>query len=109
MSRQINLFNPALLPQRIVFPAGQAVAAAVLGTMLIFTIGFGLKNIAASSALKVQEQNAQRQALKQQIAQLETERNKRKPDPQLIAAVDRLKEQQDHQQRSLALLQMVQH
>lgn len=109
MSRQINLFNPELLPQRVVFPAGHAVATVVLGMILIFVLGFGVKDIAANSVLKVQQQSAQRQALKQQIAQLEAERNKRKPDAQLIAAVDRLKEQQDHQQRSLALLQMVQH
>lgn len=109
MSKQINLFNPALLPPRIVFPAGQAMLAAVLGVVAFFAIGFAIKNIVTDKELRVQQQSTQRQALKQQIALLENERGKRRPDPQLVEAVDRLKEQQDRQQRSLALLQMVQH
>jgi MSHA biogenesis protein MshI len=109
MSRQINLFNPALLPPRVVFPAGQALLVSVLGIVAFFAIGFTLKDIASAQVQRVQQQSTERQSLKQRIAQLENERSKRRPDPQLIVAVDRLKEQQNHQQRSLSLLQMAQH
>lgn len=87
MSRQINLFNPALLPPRPVLPASQV----VVGWAVVLLAGLGI--YAWQSTQAVQLQGAERaaagrvQALQADIVQLGIQGSGRKPSAALVARV----------------------
>lgn len=102
--QQINLFNPELLPQPVVFPPWQALAVAGLVFVLLFGSGLAMKNRAEHTEGSNSQLENQLKQLKQQISEQENLLNRRKPDSDLVQQVEQLEEQQKNQQHTLDLL-----
>lgn len=102
--QQINLFNPELLPQPVVFPPWQGLAVAGLVFVLLFGSGLAMKNRAEHTEGSNSQLENQLKQLKQQISEQENQLSRRKPDSDLVQRVEQLEEQQKNQQHTLDLL-----
>ena len=105
MSQQINLYNPALAPQRsLVSATGVAYLAAA---MLIAVV---LAGAVASSSLSARQLEAkqvgdQLKTVQARVQQLTQQVTNAKPDPALQAEIDRLKAQVESRDGVLAALE----
>lgn len=93
MSQQINLYNPALAPQRsLVSATGVAYLAAGMLTVVVLAGVVGASRLSASQ-LEAKQVGDQLKTVQARVQQLTQQVANAKPDPALQAEIDRLKAQ----------------